>query len=587
MRPTALVLVLCCSCGTTDSTPSPIVKMPRSERLPLAQPCAITNGVVSVVLNANETATLTLDGTNRLTVNGAVCSTATASNVTRINVTVFDPGTASDETVIVDLSSGSFSPGSSSGGGITVALGAGPGDQLQVLGGSGADALIAGRSSSDSWVSVNHDLFKDFSFTGVETLSLQGAGGDDVLSGSGLHPVWTRSSYFTTGLALQLTLSAAGGAGNDVLIGGDGDDVLHGDDDDDQLAGGLGDDVLWGDLGADTFDEGTTSNGGDLFNGGDGTDVVSYSSRVVPLTVTVGSQKNDGEAAEADDVRADVEGVTGGTANDVLTCSVSTGCVVRGGAGDDVLTGGAGNDTIDGEAGDDLVRAGTGDDTLVGGAGLDVLTYSERSSAVTVSLGEPGVAATGNGVSGENDSVEGFEQLVGGTGNDALTGNSLDNRLTGGLGNDTLTGGGGDDVFDEGAAASGQDTFIGGAGVDRVDYGTRSTALTITIDGAANDGAASEQDDVHTDVEAITGGSGNDSITGSGGAELFDGMAGDDSLSGLGGNDVLSGGAGNDTLLGGDGDDVLEDIADGGSCDCGPGFDIAICSSPPATCEVR
>lgn len=589
MRPTTIALVLCCSCGTTDApgaSTGPTTRL-RSERLPLAQPCAITNGVVSVVLSANETAALVLDGSNQLTVNGVVCGTATSSNTNRVTVTVSDPGTASDETVIIDFSGGPFSLGKAGGTGFTVALGAGASDQLQVVGGAGNDVMLAGRSSADGWVIVNQDLFKDVSFTGVELLSLQGGDGDDLLSAAALHPSWARSTYFTTGLALQVPASLAGGAGNDVLTGGDGNDVLHGDDDDDLLTGGLGDDVLWGDLGADTFDEGAAANGGDVFNGGDGSDLVRYSARTSPLAVSVGSQKNDGETGETDDVRADVEGVTGGTANDVLSCAVSTGCVLRGGAGDDTLTGGAGNDTLDGEAGDDLVRGGTGDDTLTGGGGLDVLTYSERTAGVTVTLGEPGAPTTGNGASGEDDAIEGFEQLIGGSGDDVLTGNSLDNRLTGGAGNDALAGGAGDDVFDEGASSNGQDTFSGGPGLDRVDYGARSAALTITIDGSANDGEANEHDDVQADVEAITGGSGNDSITGSDAAEIFDGMSGNDTLSGMGGNDVLSGGPGNDTLLGGDGDDVLEDLSGGGVCDCGPGFDIAICPAPPATCEVR
>jgi Ca2+-binding RTX toxin-like protein len=575
------------SCGVVESSAPRRVGSPRSERLPLAQPCAITSGAVSIVLNPNETATVTLDGSNQLTVNGVVCGTATLGSTRRIDITVFDSGGPTDETVILDASSGFFATGSSTGGGIFIALGGGTSDGVQLIGRSTADVMIAGRSTTDTWAIVNQDTYKDLSLTGVERLTLTGAGGADLLSGTGLHPSWLRPTYFSTGLAAQLPLTLEGGAGNDALWGGEGNDILGGGDDDDTLAGGLGDDVSNGEGGNDTFDEGAASNGGDVFNGGLGTDTVRYAARVVPLTVTVGSNKNDGESAEADDVRADVEGVTGGTANDALTCSVPTGCALSGGDGADTLSGQSGNDTLDGEAGDDVIRGGPGDDTLRGGAGRDLLTYSERSAAVTVSLGDPGSLATNGGSSGENDSNEGFEDLSGGAGDDTLTGNGVDNRLSGGAGNDVLSGGGGDDVFDEGAAANGADRFDGGAGIDRVDYGARTAPLTVTLDGMANDGATLEQDDVASDVEAVTGGAGNDSLTGGPGAQLLDGMDGADVLSGLGGDDVLSGGPGNDTLFGGDGDDVLEDIAGGGSCDCGNGFDIAICDAPPASCEVR
>lgn len=582
----ALLCLATLSCGTEPGLSAGQPTVGTTGRLPLAQPCTIASGIVSVVLSANETATITLDGSNQLTVNTVVCGAATASSTKRINVTVLDPGMASDETVILDGTNGFFAIGAANGG-IFVTLGAGTNDVVQIVGTSGADTLLAGHSTSDEWATVNHDSFKDVSLIGVEGLTLSGAGGDDILNASGLEPTWVNGSYYSPGLKAQLSVTLEGGAGNDVLTGGAANDLYRGGDDDDTLVGSPGDDTENGELGNDTFDENAAANGADIFNGGGGTDTVRYASRTQPITATVGSQANDGESGELDDVRADVEGVTGGAAADVLTCSVTTGCILRGGPGGDTLTGNTGADTIDGEAGDDVVRAGTGNDTLIGGAGVDVLTYSERSTAVTVVLGTPGTPTTGNGVGGENDSVDDFEQLIGGTGGDTLTGNGLDNRLTGGSGNDTLSGGGGDDVFDEGASSNGQDVFAGGAGVDRVDYGARSVALTITIDGSANDGAASEQDNVGTDVEAITGGTAGDSLTGSSGHDVLDGMEGNDTLSGLGGDDVLSGGDGFDTLSGGDGDDVLEDVSQGGTCDCGNGFDIAICDAPVATCEVR
>lgn len=92
-------------------------------------------------------------------------------------------------------------------------------------------------------------------------------------------------------------------------------------------------------------------------------------------------------------------------------------------------------------------------------------------------------------------------QIVGGVGNDTLSGSSGADDLQGGDGNDQLFGGLGDD------------TLWGGRGADRVD--------------------------------------------GQGGNDLVRGDAGNDVLAGAAGNDQVYGGAGNDTLDGGDGNDTL------------------------------
>ena len=56
-----------------------------------------------------------------------------------------------------------------------------------------------------------------------------------------------------------------------------------------------------------------------------------------------------------------------------------------------------------------------------------------------------------------------IENVIGGSGNDTITGNVADNALSGGAGNDTLNGGAGNDVLD---GAIGVDTMIGGTGND-------------------------------------------------------------------------------------------------------------------------
>ncbi len=52
----------------------------------------------------------------------------------------------------------------------------------------------------------------------------------------------------------------------------------------------------------------------------------------------------------------------------------------------------------------------------------------------------------------------------------------------------------------------GPDVFEGGTGVDTVFYKFRSTAVTVDLDGFADDGARGEGDNVLADVENLVGG---------------------------------------------------------------------------------
>jgi len=78
-----------------------------------------------------------------------------------------------------------------------------------------------------------------------------------------------------------------------------------------------------------------------------------------------------------------------------------------------------------------------------------------------------------------------IENLIGGAGNDALTGHNANNILTGGPGNDTLTGGAGNDtyVFGDGC---GNDTIVEAAdgGNDTLDFSPGTSGLTVTINGS-------------------------------------------------------------------------------------------------------
>jgi Ca2+-binding RTX toxin-like protein len=138
--------------------------------------------------------------------------------------------------------------------------------------------------------------------------------------------------------------------------------------------------------------------------------------------------------------------------------------------------------------------------------------------------------------------------------------------LLGGGGEDVLDGGAGRDVLDGGVGA---DEMIGGANIDRVVYGALD-GQSVTLDNVRDDGAPGELDNVHSDVEDVAGGAGDDSLIGSDAANVLDGGEGNDRLEGRGDIDTYLGGAGADTLLAVDGlgEQVdCGDDADGGEAD--------------------
>jgi Ca2+-binding RTX toxin-like protein len=214
--------------------------------------------------------------------------------------------------------------------------------------------------------------------------------------------------------------------------------------------------------------------------------------------------------------------------------------------------------------------------------------------------------------------------ILGGAGEDTLTGGGADDLLMGRAGDDALSGGGGDDILHDGA---GSDRMRGGAGadvfvfesdgepdrvedfqpgLDRLDlsafpllYAASSLAITSVAGGArvvygdevielrTADGSALEADDfTEADVigvtrpplvqigRDVTGTSGPDVLFGADGADRLRGLGGDDTLEGLRGNDSLAGGAGADRIDGGAGRDVASGGAGGDVVAGGAGGDL-------------
>jgi len=124
------------------------------------------------------------------------------------------------------------------------------------------------------------------------------------------------------------------------------------------------------------------------------------------------------------------------------------------------------NDSIFGDAADNRLDGRGGYDTIDGGPGVDWVEYDQAMQGVVVDLSAGRATDDGQGVgdapqteAAEQDTLIGIENVLGGYGNDRITGDATANVLEGGAGNDTLTGGAGNDTFVFRRASDGRDSI--------------------------------------------------------------------------------------------------------------------------------
>ncbi|WP_342149945.1 matrixin family metalloprotease [Methylorubrum sp. SB2] len=309
-----------------------------------------------------------------------------------------------------------------------------------------------------------------------------------------------------------------GDAGNDTLDGGRGKDTLDGGDGNDRLIGGDGDDTLRGWAGKDTLDGGA---GNDILDGGDGDNVLTGGAGDDTLNGGFGRDQLDGGDGK--------DTLTGRDANDILV----------GGAGDDLLWGGAGADRLVGGLGDDWLSGG--DDPAWSAADIDTADFSAATAAIVVSMKGTYELIDGTyvyfnarGADIGADRFSSIENVIGGAGNDTITGNEYANDLDGRGGNDRLAGGVGNDVY---RVNSSRDVVIEARGegrdaiVSTASYRIAAGQEVETLQFAGSTGAAKLN---------LFGNEFGQTLIGNAGANVLDG--------GLG-NDVLRGGRGADTFV--------------------------------------
>jgi Ca2+-binding RTX toxin-like protein len=410
------------------------------------------------------------------------------------------------------------------------------GGVLKVLASAAADVISIDFDGTRVRV-VENGVSKSFASSSAPRVSADLRGGNDRLT---LGPGMTKSA------------TVLGGAGNDTIVGAGGNDSLDGGSGVDSLRGMGGSDTLRINQGVANGDAGKDlligtgpatlmgGSGGDTFkseaNSSTTAPLVSYLRAAGNVTASIDGVANDGTPGEQDNILPGVGGIVGSKFND----------------------------TLRGSSQDEFFRGGDGTDDMFGGGGSDTADYSDHRQAVRVCLD----GQRDNGAPGENDLVAiDIENILGGPGNDTLIGNNGENFIDGGLGADDMIGRGGTDT------------------VTYARYGA-SQPIIVTLDGKINDGLFvgnfCEYDNVHTDIEVVIGGDGNDKI--SAGKKfktvILIGNGGNDTLKGGTGDDQLDGGKDADSLIGGAGNDIFVNQADfqashGDVIDGGDDFDFA------------
>ena len=200
------------------------------------------------------------------------------------------------------------------------------------------------------------------------------------------------------------------------------------------------------------------------------------------------------------------------------------------------------------QLGQQLLNVGAWDGICLDGAANTQMGYYDAGNELTSIVGGTDTCLVGQhlGIVINDPSVQ-----IGGTGNDTLTGASLDDVLTGASGNDVLNGGVGNDSLygnsgtDRFIGGTGADNLVGGAGIDTADYSAAGSAMTVNLtNGTAT--SSTEGSDALSGIENVIGGAFTDSLTGDANANTLDGGNGSDTLTGAAGADTLTGGLASD-----------------------------------------
>ncbi len=423
--------------------------------------------------------------------------------------------------------------------------------------------------------------------TYVNIQDVTGGAGDDTFiansvannfdGGGGTH---NRVSYASDNVALTINLATGTGLGGNAA----GDTYVNIQD----ITGGSG---------ADTFIASTAEN---RFDGGAGSDTVSYAASNVGVTVNLSavttlsglaSMRGSGGYANNDEYTS-IENIIGSSADDTFYASADTAAAANkfdGGGGShnrvsyesatvgvtvnlvtNVGSGGAAGDIY---ASIQDVTGGSGNDTFIassvanyfdGGAGTDTVSYASVTGNTGVTVNLSTGLGSGAGSWSLGDTYTNIENVIGSKNNDTLTGAATGMTvLTGGAGADALIG----------IAGNSANTYASYAG------STVGVVINLlTGSGSGGDAAG----DTLSNIDNLIGSSFNDTFIANNKVSIFNGgAAGNDTVSYAGSSGAVianlntpTGSAGNATgdtyisienLIGSSFDDTLTGLAGGGS----------------------
>ncbi len=350
-------------------------------------------------------------------------------------------------------------------------------EQLESFIGAGSSATLISPNLANTWT-----------VSGIDSGSLANTSGTTTFSGFGRLTGGTSTDAFNFSEAGAITGQLAGGTGADTLsfagrttavrVQGSGSSSSSGSV---RLQSNPAQNVVASYTQITTHVGSSAAN--DEFVGANA--VSSWTIHATGGTIGTGSfssyeQLISGAADDTFTVLAlgSVSGISGGGGLDTLVAANTDNTWTVTGSGSGTLNSLAYSqmENLTGGTGDDLYLMQPGGSVtgrINPGTGSNTLSYANRISSVNVNLSTSTPSATN--VSRLND---GFNILIGGGGNDNLTGSATRSMvIVGGAGNDTITGGSGRDILIGGL---GSDTIRGGAGEDIVIGGAITDSTSIS-----------------------------------------------------------------------------------------------------------
>jgi len=440
---------------------------------------------------------------------------------------------------------------------------------------SGGNA--AGDSLVNIEVVIGGSLNDTLTGNELQSTTLFGGAGDDTLAGG------SAADYFDGGVGNDVVTYAGGPAVTvDQTAGNHGSGAAAGDQ-------YVNIETIVGSSGVDTFVGGTAS-GSATMDGGGGRDWIDYEFLGVGAGVTVNLATGTTSGAVTNDRFVNIENVYGSVNNDVFIAS-GTGNTFNGGGGSDwvsyaqnggvavtidlfnhLSSGGASNDSLIaiqnliGSSGNDTFYADGNNNSFVGGGGTDIVSYSNSTVDLIIDQTQSGIAtglargdgyraiatiigsslsdtfiggtatgsATMDGAGGEN--WVSYQNATSGATLNLATGVNAGSALNDHFINvkniiasaygDKLTGDSNNNTFIAGAGA---DTFTGGGGVDVVSYAQSRDPLVIDQAGYGR-GTSAAAGDAYSGIATIIGSTSVDTFIGgtaAGSATMFGGGGSD------------------------------------------------------------